>query len=146
MNQDFIGLAIQGVMPAVVATGLLVSLFTAQEPVPVQEANGAISFNYVDVDGLVNIECMAAQQTPSSITATELRALEDITAAELHLVLIPQYLPQLDGGWRGEAADGKGAWICQIQWKGQWNAYEIQGVGNDSQSQGTWVKVKLATV
>ena len=146
MNQAFIHNAIQGVMAEAVATGLFVSLFTAQEPVPTQGANGLIEFDYVDVAGLINIVCMAASQSPSSIQATEVRALEEITASELHEVLLPAYYPQLDAGWRGEAADGKGAWICQVQWKGVWYSYEIQGVGSDSQSQGTWVKIKLATV
>jgi hypothetical protein len=146
MNQNFIENALAGVMPAVLATGLCVSLFTAQEPVPTQEANGAIAFDYVDVAGLVGLTCIAASQSPSSITATETRALEEITASELHEVIIPQYLPQLDNGWRGEAPDAKGAWICQISWNGVFNSYEIQGVGYDSQSQGTWVKVKLASI
>jgi len=146
VNQAAITLAIQGVMAEAVATGLFVSLFTALQPVPTQGPNGAIEFDYVDVAGLSNLVCMASQQSPDSIQATEVRALEEITASELHLALIPQYLPQLDAGWRGEAPDGKGAWICQIRWQGAWYTYEIQGVGNDSQSQGTWVKVKLATV
>jgi hypothetical protein len=146
VNQEFIANAVAGVMPAVLATGLCVSLFTAQQPRPTQESNGAIAFDYVDVAGLVGLTCIAASQSPSSITATETRALEEITAAELHEVLIPQYLPQLDNGWRGEDPDGNGAWICQINWQGVWNSYEIQGVGFDSQSQGTWVKVKLASI
>lgn len=146
MNQATINLAIQGVMPAALNTGLCVSLFTAQEPRPTQGPNGVIEFDYVDVAGLVGLTCIAASQSPTSITATETRALEDITASELHEVIIPQYLPQLDNGWRGEAPDGNGAWICQISWMGVFNAYEIQGVGFDSQSQGTWVKVKLASI
>lgn len=146
MNQNFIQNAIAGVMPAVLATGLCVSTFTAKEPLPTQGPNGAIEYDYVDVTGLVGLICMAASQSSTSITATETRALEDITASELHEVIIPQYLPQLDNGWRGEAPDGNGAWICSITWLGVPNDYEIQGVGFDSQSQGTWVKVKLATV
>ena len=148
MNQNAIQLAIANVMPAAILTGCFVSLFTAQEPVPTVGPTGAVAFDYVNVSDptLVNVQCIASAQNPSTITATELRALEEITAAELQYVLLPAYYPQLDAGWRGENPDGKGAWICQLTWKGQTYSYEIQGVGFDSQSQGTWVKVKLATV
>ncbi len=139
-------MAIAQVMPTAVASGLFVSLFSAQEPVPIQDAQGGFGFDYADVAGLTNLVCMAASQSPSSIQATEVRALEEIVSSELHLVLLPAWYPLLDAGWRGEGTDGKGAWICQIQWLGVWNTYEIQGVGADSQTQGTWVKVKLATV
>ena len=142
MNQDAITLAIQGVMPAAVATGLFVSLFTAREPVPTIGPTGAMEFDYVNVSGLVNIPCMAPPPSPSSIQATEVRSLEDITAAEIHHVLLSGYFPQLDAGWRGENPDGKGAWIALID---GFN-YEIMGVESDSQSQMTRVRVKLATV
>ena len=142
MNQAAITLAIQGVMPAALATGLFVSSFTAQEPRPTQEANGAISFDYVNVSGLENIACTAPPESPSSITATEVRALEEITASELHHVLLNGYYPTLDAGWRGENADGKGAWIALIDG----TQYEISGVESDSQSQMTRVRVKLASV
>ena len=142
MNQDAITLAIQGVMPAAVATGLFVSLFTAQEPVPTIGPTGAMEFDYVNVSGLVNIPCMAPPENPSSITATEVRALEEITSAELHHVLLNGYYPTLDAGWRGENADGKGAWIALID---GFN-YEITGCESDSQSTQTRVRVKLATV
>lgn len=142
MNQAAIALAIRGVMPAALATGLFVSLFTAQQPVPTQGANGAIAFDYVDVAGLIAIPCMSSPESPGSIQATEVRALEEITAAELHHVVLNGYYPALDAGWRGENADGKGAWIALIDGF----RYEISGVESDSQSQMTRVQVKLATV
>lgn len=142
MNQAFIENAIQQVMPAVIATGLLVSLFTAQEPVPTVGPTGAVEFDYVDVAGLVGIPCTAPPPSPTDIQATEVRALEEITASELHHVLLNGYYPTLDAGWRGENADGKGAWIALIDGA----QYEIAGVESDSQSQMTRLKVKLATV
>ena len=142
MNQAFIANAIAGVMPAAIATGLFVSLFTAQEPRPTQGPNGAIEFDYVDVAGLIEIACTAPPESPGSITATEVRALEDITASELHHVLLAGYYPTLDTGWRGENADGKGAWIALIDGY----QYEISGCESDSQSQMTRVRVKLATL
>ena len=142
MNQNFIENAITQVMPAAVATGLFVSLFTAQEPVPTQEANGAIAFDYVNVSGLVNIACMDAPESLANIVATEVRALEEITAAEIRHVLLDAWYPQLDAGWRGENADGKGAWIALVDGF----QYEIAGVESDSQQTQTRVRMKLATV
>ena len=143
MNQDFISLAIQGVMPAAVATGLFVSLFTAQQPVPVIGGTGALEFDYVNVSDptLINIPCTAPPPSTSDIQATEVRALEEITASEMHHVLLNGYYPQLDAGWRGEQPNANGAWIALID---GFN-YEISGVESDSQSQMTRVRVKLAT-
>jgi hypothetical protein len=147
-----IQVAINMVMPAVMQTGLIVSLFTAQEPRPTQGPNGVIEYDYVDVVGLVNLPCLDAPPSDARIQATEVRALEDITSAELRHVLLAGYYPALDAGWRGEAADGKGAWICVIADNdGSGNpinpvAYEIAGVESGSQRIQTRVTAKLATV
>ena len=144
MNQDAIQLAIAGVMPAAILTGCFVSLFTAQEPVPTRGPTGAIAFNYVNVSDstLINVPCTAPPPSTNNITATEMRALEEITASEVHHVLLNGYYPQLDAGWRGENADGHGAWIALIDGF----QYEISGVESDSQKQMTRLTVKLATV
>jgi hypothetical protein len=101
-----------------------------------------VEFDYTAVAGLTNIACTAPPESTGSITATETRALEEITSAELHHVLLAGYFPTLDAGWRGENSDDKGAWIALID---GFN-YEITGVESDSQSQMTRVRVKLATV
>lgn len=148
MNQNFIALAIQGVMPAALATGLFVSLFTAQQPVPNIGETGALGdgpTDYVDVVGLVAIPCTAPPISTDAIQATEVRALEEITAAELHHVLLNGYYPALDLGWRGDQPNSTGAWIARIAWGDQMFNYTISGVESDSQSQMTRVKVKLAT-
>ncbi len=142
MNQAAITLAIQGVMPAAIATGLFVSLFTAMEPVPTIGPTGAVEFDYTAVAGLTDIDCTAPPESSGSIVATEARELEEIVASELHHVLLAGYFPTLDAGWRGENSDGKGAWIALID---GFN-YEISGVESDSQSQMTRVRVKLATL
>ena len=139
MNQDFIQNAIAGVVQTVIDTGILVSLFTAQQPDGIFGPTGAPSGNYINVAGLTNLVCIAAPPSTGSIQATEVRALEEITASELHDVWLPEWLPALDAGWR----DG---WICQIQWLGEWWTYNLLGVESDSQTQTTRVKVKLATV
>lgn len=141
MNQS-ISVAIDMVMPAALQSGLFVSLFTAMEPVPTIGPTGAVEFNYTPVAGLANIACMSAPPSSARIQSTEVRALEDITAAELHHVLLNGWFPTLDAGWRGENSDGKGAWIAQID---GYN-YEISGVESDSQSIMTRVTVKLATI
>jgi len=142
VNQAAITLAIQGVMPAAIATGLFVSLFTAMEPVPTIGPTGAVEFDYTAVAGLTDIDCTAPPESSGSIVATEARELEEIVASELHHVLLAGYFPTLDAGWRGENSDGKGAWIALID---GFN-YEISGVESDSQSQMTRVRVKLATL
>ena len=141
MNQAFIHNAIQGVMAEAVATGLFVSLFTAQEPVPTIGPTGQVEFDYTNVSGLINIPCMSAPPSTGDLQATEVRALTDITASELHHVLLNGWYPQLDQGWRGENSDGQGAWIALIDGY----QYEINGVESDSQTQMTRVRVKLAT-
>jgi len=128
-------------MAEAVATGLFVSLFTAQEPVPTIGPTGAVEFDYTNVAGLIDIPCMSAPTSTGDLQATEVRALTDITASELHHVLLNAWYPQLDQGWRGENSDGKGAWIALIDGY----QYEINGVEADSQSQMTRVRVKLAT-
>jgi hypothetical protein len=142
MNQAAITLAIQGVMQEAVATGLFVSLFTAQEPVPTIGPTGAVEFDYTDVASLIDIPCMAPPESSGSIVATEMRELEEIRASETHHVLLDAWYPQLDAGWRGENSDGKGAWIALIDGV----QYEISGVESDSQSQMTRVTCKLATI
>ena len=142
MNQDAIALAIAGVMPAAIATGLFVSLFTAMEPVPTIGPTGAVEFDYTPVSGLIDIPCIAAPESPANIVATEVRALTEITASEIRHVLLDAWYPQLDAGWRGENSDDKGAWIATID---GFN-YEISGVESDSQTTQTRVKVTLATV
>jgi hypothetical protein len=145
MNQEFITLAIQQVMPAAVATGLFVSLFTAQEPVPTQDANGAILFDYVNVTsvaGLINIPCMDAPESTASVTANEARAVAEIVSTGVRHVLLSAWYPALYAGWCGLAGDNKGAWIALVDG----TQYEIDGVESDSQSQMTRVRLKVASI
>ena len=146
MNQDFISMAIPMVMPAAIATGVFVSQFTARKPDGLFGPTGAPSGNYVDVPGLTGIQCVAAPPSATSIQATVVFALEEITASEIHEIILDAYYPQLDAGWRGEDPNGTGEWIASVYWQGEWYSYTILGVGSDSQSQMTIVKVKLATV
>lgn len=133
--QDGLHLDISAVMLAVRATGLLVSLFTAQQPSGVLGATGAPDGVYSDVLGLVNIPCTAPPNAEARIQATEVKALSEIAAAEMHHVLLDSWYPTLDEGWRG-------GWRCKVDGV----TYDIMGVEGDSQSQMTRVSVRLVTV
>ena len=132
-------------MDVVSASGLLSSLCTCQAPSGVFDDSGAPDGNYVDVSGLVNIPCTAPPPSDARIQATEVRALAEITAAELHHVLLDNYYPAIDLGWRGGWRlmlgdnDGEGNLINGF-------AYDIMGVESDSQEQLTRIEVKLATL
>jgi hypothetical protein len=141
VNQSVIQAAIAGVMPATVATGLFVSLFTAQAPSGAFGPTGAPDGLYADVAGLVNIPCTAPPPSANRVQATTVRDLAEITASELHHVLLAGYFPALDLGWRGEGTP-KGEWQAIVD---GW-AYTIMGVESDSQSQMTRVQVKLETL
>jgi len=140
MNQDFNQRAIAQVMPTAVATGLFVSLFTAQAPDGLLGPTGAPSGNYANVAGLVGIPCTAPPTSDERIQADEVRKLEEIIASELHHVLLDGYYPALDAGWRGQGTP-PGAWQAVVDGV----AYIIMGVESDSQNQMTRVQVRLAT-
>jgi len=144
VNQS-IQLALSYPMDVVRASGLLSSLCTCQAPSGVFDDSGAPDGNYVDVSGLVNIPCTAPPPSDARIQATEVRALAEITAAELHHVLLDNYYPAIDLGWRGGWRlmlgdnDGAGNLINGF-------AYDIMGVESDSQEQLTRIEVKLETL
>ena len=142
MNQDLIQLAIAGVMPAAIATGLFVSLATFQQPSGVLNELGIPDGNYTDVVGLANIPCTAPPPSDARITATENRALAEITASEWHHVLLDAWYPDIDLGWRGEDPAGTGAWRVLIDGY----PYNIAGVESDSQMQMTRVTARLVTI
>lgn len=145
MNQNLIARAISQVMPSAIATGLFVSLATFQAPSGTFDAGGAPDGLYGDVPGLVNIPCTAPPPSEARVQATEVRALAEITAGELHHVLLNGYYPAVDLGWRdgwrvmlGDN-DGTGHMVRGF-------AYDLMGVESDSQSQMSRVQVKLSTI
>lgn len=135
MNQS-IGYELDGIMPAVIATGLLVSLFTAQAPSSVLGGTGAPDGTYTKVLGLVDIACTSPPYTFSDtgIKADEMKAVPEIAALQFHHVLLDSYYPALDAGWRN-------GWRCLIDGV----TYDILGVENDSQGKMTRVSVRLVT-
>ena len=126
---------LSAVMPEVRASGLLVSLFTAQAPSGVYGDTGAPDGTYNDVMGLVNIACTSPPISDARLLAGEVSALEEISVQEFHHVLLDDWYPALDLGWR----DG---WRCTIDGF----AFDIKGIESDSQMKMTRVSVRLVTV
>ncbi len=134
MNQG-LSYEIAGVMPLAVATGLFVSLCTIQSPSASINPDGTPVNSYSDVAGLVNIPCMDAVLSDSSIQATEAKTLQEILSKTYRHVLLngfyPSILAGVGEGWRA-VVDG--------------TAYDLLGAEPDSQSQMIRLKLQLATV
>ena len=135
MNQNLIAEEIQAVMPAVIATGLLVSLFTAQAPTGALDASGVPTGAFADVAGLVDIRCTAPPTSEAKITATEAKQLFQIGSSEDRHVLLDAYYPTLDAGWRA-------GWRCVIDG----TIWDLLGVEHDSQFQMSRVSIHLGSV
>lgn len=133
MNQT-IAYDLDQVMPAVIATGLLVSLFTAQSPSTTLSQSGVPDGSYTNVAGLVNIACTSPPESTASIKATEAKALAEIASTEFHHVLLDAWYSALDAGWRA-------GWRCVIDG----TVFDIKGVESDSQMKMTRVCVQLVT-
>jgi hypothetical protein len=141
VNQDFIQLAIDGVMSSAISSGLFVSLATIQAPSQDFDSAGAWDGTYADVPGLVDIPCMAPPPSDARIQATENRALEEIASSEWHHVLLNGWYPTIDEGWRGDGTPA-GSWRMMIDGY----PYEIAGVESDSQTQMTRLTARLTTI
>ena len=135
MNQDLIRRAIQGVMPIVRNSGLLVSLATFQLPDGLT-SGGFVSADYVDVAGLVNIPCTAPPLSfAMGFSAEEAKSQEEQQAKQEFHVLLDSYYPAIDDVWRGEGRiviDG--------------NPFDIVGHEHDSQLQMSRVKACNSTI
>ena len=133
--QNIIPILVQQVMPRAVATGLFVSLCTAQAPSGNKTPYGQPDGTYVNVSGLVDIVCMDAVLETGTIEATEVKELQDIMSkAFRHVVLngwYPQFIPGAAIGWR-VLVDGI--------------IYDLLGAEQDSQSTQTRLKLQLVTV
>jgi len=126
---------ISEVMTEANATGLFVSLFTAQMPSGNLGPSGAPDGLFNPVSGLTNIPCTAPPVSDSRIEATEVKDLAEILSVKLKHVLLNGYYGTLDD------ASNKG-WNCLLDGV----AYDILGVEHDSQRIMTRVSVRIAGI
>lgn len=143
MNQNLLNQVYQ-VMPAVKATGLMRHLCTIQQPDGVFDAAGAPSGVFVDVLGLILIQCMDAVPSTSNIMATEAKELPQIASKGLRHVALDNYYPTVisgwPDGWRAVVSDDiDGVPLNPI-------VYDIMGVEPDSQRSQTRLMLQLVTV
>ena len=135
MLQNIIPVLVQQVLPKAVATGLFVSLCTAQAPTGTKTPYGQPDGTFSNVWGLLNIPCMDAVLATGTIEATEVKQLQDIMSkAFRHVVLngwYPQFIPGAAIGWR-VIVDGI--------------VYDLLGSEQDSQGSQTRLKLQLVTV
>jgi len=140
MNQS-LSYELDAVMPAVRATGLLVSLATFSAPTGATTDNPAGALDdegfptgdYTPIDGLIDIACTAPPlSTGEGIAAREAKGLEELmTERPLH-VLLDDYYPAVVTGWTA-------GWCVSIDGID----YDVMGAEPDSQRQMTRVYVRL---
>jgi len=135
---------INSVMPQVIASGLLVSLATIQQPDGLFGPTGGPSGNYVDVTGLVAIACIGAPLSDSNISATELKGLDEIESKRLrHVALNACYMDTVFTLPDGSTVEG-----IQANWRALINGvtYDIMGAERDSQSTQTRLSLQLVDI
>lgn len=142
--------AIKNVVRATLRAHLYASLCTFESPDGFDAAGAPIPNVYTPISGLENLTCMSSVPSQARIQATEVRAMNEITASELHHVLLPAYYPSLDNGWRGDGSPA-GQWVINlgdnvggVLTNGV--IYQIMGVEFDSQNQMTRVSMRLGTL
>lgn len=126
MNQSLTA-DILAVVPAAVATGLIHSTLTIQQPDGTYDAAGAPSGAFVAVTGLSGLTVMAAPISVARIQAEEKKALPQVAEYQFLHVFIPGYYPTIQQNWRA-VLDGI--------------LFEITGVEWDSQKTQTRLKVQ----
>ncbi len=124
------------VVPAVLASGLPVSLATFQEPSgqltddgsPVRGAGA-----WVDVAGYVGIVCMSAPESILRIGASERKSMEEIESYNSNHVWLAGHYPEI---------------ATHTEWSVivDGNRYGVEGAESDSQSKTTRVKISKVTI
>jgi hypothetical protein len=140
MYQGF-GYELSRVMPTAIQTGLYSSLCTLQEPDGVIVGAGQPSGNYVDVAGLVNIQCMDAPMSEGRILADEVKSFAEIISERLRHI-------SLDGCYTGIPAGQEAGWRAQITdtTTGLVVTYDLLGSEIDSQGTQTRLHLRTATI
>lgn len=139
MNQD-IGVAIAGVMPAALSTGLFQkTTVTFQDPV--QNAltpSGFPDGSFADVPGLVNIPAMVAPTSVARVSGSTQKTIERQEALNTSHVLLGGYYPAAETAWRAGARAVIGGVIYANN--------DVLAVESDSQQTQTRMEVRVATI
>ncbi len=141
MNQTPIQYAIKRVMPAAIASGLLVSLCTIQAPTGAVNPDGSPTNSFADVAGLVNIPCTDAVESEGSIQATEVKTLAEIMSKGIRHVFLNGYYPSIISAATATAGVGAG-WRAVVDGI----VYDLMGAEPDSQSTQTRLHLQLVSV
>lgn len=144
MLQNIIPVTAAQIMPEVLNTGLTRSFCTIQEPDGTFTTDGAPSGNFVDVAGLVLIECMSAVLSADSIQATEARDLEEILSKSYRHIFLTGYYPVLisDALFLGSPGGAQLGWQAIVDGI----SYNLLGAEADSQKTQTRLKLQLVTI
>lgn len=131
---------LQAVNEEALASGLIVSLVTIQQPTGEQTADGSPLMTGGDsgdgwnnVAGLINLQCMNGPEADARIRAKTERQTEYIEAFQFRHLFLPGYFPQIQqfDNWRA-IVDGQ--------------AYDPMGIENDSQRTQTRILLQLAGI
>lgn len=135
MNQGVLAYSLAAVVPAVLATGLCVSLCSIQLPDGGLMQAGQPSGLYLPVPGLTNIPVMSAPSSEARIQATEVKTTEDTQSFAPKHVWLAGYFPQIED----MAVRGAQAVIDGI-------AYDLLAGETDSQNQTTRISIRSSNL
>ncbi len=137
---------LNAVMPAALETGLFqTTLCTVQLPSGIIGPSGAPDGTFVDLTGVVDIQCMSAPPSSARIQATDVKSLEEVMNLGLRHVLLSGYFPQIvpatAAGARAvmKTFDDFGTLVDTTN-------YDILGAEADSQIAMTRLEIKFASI
>ncbi len=133
------------VVPTVLASGIVNSLCTFQEPTGEQTSDGSpvrtggdSGDGYNNVAGFVGIRCMDAPTSNARITADERKSETQIESDNSDHVWLAGFYPDIENHtqWRVVITDAAG----------NVRIFDVLGAESDSQAKTTRVQVQVATV
>ena len=136
MNQS-LQPALDAVMPAVRATGLLSSLGTFQAPSGTLTANGFPDGTYVDVAGLVGLACQVASSRFVKVQGETVKTKDYQQAIDSSYVMFGDFYPDAETCWRN---GGRLVIDGQV-----YPNEDVLLVGADSQSRHTSALIRVVT-
>jgi hypothetical protein len=140
--QNIIPSLVSRVMPTAVASGLFVSLCTAQQPSGGKTPYGQPGGNFDNVAGLVNLPCMDGVLSTGAIEATEVQELEEIMSRAFRHVVLNGYYPAFFTDGAGGPGGQQKGWRVVVDGV----VYNLMGAEPDSQNSQTRLKLELVVV